>query len=268
MPGSEVNITALFWVSALVALLLVVAIAFFVLVYQRKMMQQQEEMVAREQRHQQELLAAALESQEAERRRVARDLHDDLGALLTTARMGLHQFRRKVELDQGPARRLEQTLEVIDASIESVRKTAHQLLPPTLERFGLLKALAQLTDQVNQQGEVRVQFQADELPELTAQAASGLYRMVQEMLNNALKHARADRIDLSLRREGDLLHLEFADNGRGFDPESNAGKGLGLKNLESRCQTLGGSLQLHSQTGQGTRYTSSFQLAPLCQLPS
>lgn len=224
-------------------------------------------MQSREQKHQQELLAAVIESQEAERKRVAKDLHDNLGALLTTAKLSLNQFRRKVELEESQTGRLDTTQEILEESIDSVRKTAHQLIPPTLEKFGLSAVLLTLVHQVNASTDTQVELLGSELERLQPQAELALYRIVQELLNNGLKHAGASRICLLLEPKGDELHMRYEDDGKGFDPERLFVSGLGLKNLESRANLLQGSFVVESAPRSGARFYFTFPWKSICLNP-
>ncbi|MEO1449923.1 MAG: sensor histidine kinase [Bacteroidota bacterium] len=247
-------IAEIFLVSALITMGLVGFIVFFVVVYQRRLLKQQREMREQEVAHSRALLAASIQSQENERQRIARDLHDEIGAMLSTVKMKVSQARRKANPDLSPG--LAETADLLSDSIQNVRRISHALLPPVLEKFGLAAAVRNLIDSARTDDGPRLEFQAKgkEL-RWELQQELGLFRVVQELLNNALKHAKAQEIAVQLVMRPDQIQLEMTDDGAGFDfaEKKAASAGLGLKNIESRIQTIGGEVLFESKLGMGTR---------------
>jgi signal transduction histidine kinase len=250
MPSQPALDPNIFLVSALIALGLAGVLILFVLVYQRRLMRQQEDFRQIETSYQQRMLAAAIEVQEAERTRIAQDLHDGIGSMLSAVSLQLSQVRRAPDLGDHNRAALNASREQLSEAIQSVREVSHNLSPPVLARLGLVAALKQLVGRVpTPQVEFRSELGARNLP---PNISLGLYRVVQEALNNSLRHAEAQSILIDLRAEADGLRVDYRDDGRGFDYQRmGPSVGLGLLGIESRIQVLGGSMQLTSQPGAG-----------------
>lgn len=246
-------------------LLLASAIILFVVVYQKRMLNQQLQLKAIEADKQKELLQATINAQDSERRRIAKDLHDELGASLSAVKLGINALLKRAEgLQEATSIGLE-TKGVLDGAITSVRQISKQLLPATLEEFGLQAALKELCNKLSVAGEVQVKWQSNQTAarvDTTTELA--LYRVVQELVNNALKHASATEITVSLNYTEVLLSLIVQDNGRGFDKkvleEMGADKGLGLRNIESRLSTIAATMNYLTSPGKGTRVEIDLQL--------
>lgn len=226
------------------------------LFYQRKVNKNKLMLKEKEAAYQQELIHASINSQEQERRRIAQDLHDEVGAMLSTIRLQLSAAANKLTPDNNPVL---PAVNMVDETITNVRRISKDLLPPTLEKFGLANALNELADKVSEATGITIQ---KELPAQTTrmelERELALYRVIQEMMNNAMKHAEATVFHLRLKEQNGHLHLSFSDNGKGFDlhalQQSRSGQtGLGLKNLENRVGVAGGEMTLTSAPGKGTR---------------
>jgi len=232
-------------------LLLSVALVVFFIVYQRKIFDQQRIRLAEEQAHQKELLTAAVEVQETERRRIARDLHDDIGSLLSATRLYLRQLKP----DSSPEKRASiqnESLNILDEIIQNTRRITHDLLPPVLEKFGYQAAAEDLCDRVAKSGGMKVLFTGDSSQRrLGEKQEIALYRVLQELVNNTLKHAKASQFEVSNIWQGDVFKFSYRDDGRGFNPNTVKSGGLGLKNIESRTSLVGGHLDWKSAPGKG-----------------
>lgn len=244
------QIELLFLASALVILVFVLLIILFVMNYQRKVQNQKNELRAMEAEYRLEMLKSSVEARELEKARIAKDLHDDIGALLSTAKMHSGQISsaQHIEQVQSLGKNLQ---EVLNEGVLSVRRIVNDLLPPTLKTFGLKAAIEELVQRVNQAGSFDLQCHfnwSDERLPIKIEVA--LFRMSQEMVNNTLKHARADRAMLDFHLESHLVHLDYRDNGQGFDPSNNK-KSLGLQNLASRSEVLDGSFNYETSPGKG-----------------
>ena len=149
----------------------------------------------------------------------------------------------------------------LDTAIGELRRVARHLMPEAILTFGLARALADLCEAAQQAGSLRVQLQTYGLAErLPSPTEAALYRMAQELLTNASRHARAHHVLVQLMRHPDTLHLVVEDDGQGFDP-ARAQAGVGLRSVRARAAYLGGILEVQSAPGQGT--TVSFELALL-----
>lgn len=244
-------------------LLLAVALVVFFIIYQRRLLRQQNELRDKEREHQRLLLAAAVEVQENERRRIAGDLHDDIGSLLSAARLYLKQLDPNAKAEEH-AEIKEETINIVGQIIQNTRRITHDLMPSELEKFGLSAAAEDLCDRLNKTGEIKVHFNSTLSQRLSAKREVALYRVIQELVNNTLKHAGADQINLEIGMQRDQFLLRYADDGKGFDTsitKQRGGAGLGLKNIESRISLIDGKLDFQSQPGQGLQVNIHLPLA-------
>lgn len=194
----------------------------------------------------------ALAAQEAERHRIAQDLHDEVGQSLTVVLLGLKQLEARApeELHDD----LTLLRESARAGLDDVRRVARQLRPDVLADLGLHSALAALTTEFSAHGRATVRRSvAPGLPVLPAEAELVVYRVAQEALTNVARHAGATTVELSLTRLGDSVVLEVADDGRGLGPSGAAVPGSGLLGMEERARLVGGDVAVASAPGGGTR---------------
>lgn len=240
--------------------LLSVALVVFFVVYQRRIFAQERAREEKEKAHQKELLAAAVEVQESERRRIAGDLHDDIGSLLSATRLYLRQLTPGGE-EEKITEIKEQALSILDEMIQNARRITHDLMPPTLEKFGFQAAAEDTCERINRSGGITVNFISDYDTRLDARREVALYRVLQELLNNTLKHAKARTIDVRIGCNHNVFTFFYADDGKGFDPASVASAGLGLRNIESRTSLIGGALDYVTAPGDGLAVTVSLPLS-------
>lgn len=253
MQGSADEILSVFLVATAVILLLIAVVAAFVIVYQRRVMTQKARIQEIESQAQRIRTAAILETQEQERIRIAKDLHDEVGADLSAIKLHLNLLSRQQSSADALGTGLQQARDMLDASIESVRRISHGLLPPTLESLGLPQALQSFARQTSQATGIAYHVQTSGEPHrLPIHHELSLFRIVQELSQNSLRHAAAQQLQLQLRFGASSLLLSYADDGRGFDPKaSHPGRGLGLDNMRSRAEAIGATLRLESSPGQG-----------------
>ncbi|UOQ52783.1 tetratricopeptide repeat-containing sensor histidine kinase [Hymenobacter cellulosivorans] len=227
--------------------------------------------LARRTREQQQALLttrAMLQGQDEERRRVARDLHDGLGGMLSAVKLYLSSIRTRGGLPSESAPLFDQSIDHLDSSIAELRRVARNLMPEALLSFGLAPALHDLCQAVQQAGSVPVQLTTHGLtPRLAPATEVELYRIVQELLTNALRYARASQILVQLMRHDDELHLVVEDDGQGFDMHTNK-LGVGLRSVQARAHYLGGTLQVQSEPGQGTSVSLELRLPASAATPA
>jgi len=196
---------------------------------------------------QQELLLAISETQTEERKRIAQDLHDSIGGSLALTKAKFETAKTK--LGKG-SNELESALETLDKTTKQVRQISHNLMPGELVRFGLVAAINTLLENVNKE-EINAQFHTNQEEErLEPLKEIQLYRIVQEALQNILKHAQAKNLFIQLNKHKDQLSLMIEDDGKGM-PES-PGEGMGLKNIKQRVQLLKGIFTVDSSPERGT----------------
>jgi len=215
------------------------------------------------------LSSRLLNAQENERRRVSRELHDEVGPAFATLKLRLGLIGKKAREDQEEIREeCKQTLEYLDQMIENVRRFSRDLSPSALEHFGLSVALRRLLSDFSKHYTIEVNIDMiDDIDRFFSQdARTIIYRIFQEVLHNVGKHAGATHFSVSTARNDGTFSFTLEDNGRGFDRDGIAvrdthRKGLGLDILAERVRMLGGTLDLWSQEGEGTRITIRIPVA-------
>lgn len=205
------------------------------------------EMLGRLERERHESGWAAFQGQEAERKRVAQELHDELGQALTAAMLQLGGLAKGAPAElQGDLREAQETMR---ASLDDVRRIAQQLRPEALDDLGLVPALVALATTFSEHTGLRIRRQlGDDLPPLPAEAELAVYRVAQESLTNAARHAGASSVDLSLERGPDGVLLRVRDDGKGLDrvrPSS------GMRGMRERALLIGGDLTINQAPGGG-----------------
>jgi signal transduction histidine kinase len=195
-----------------------------------------------------------LKGQEEERTRVARDLHDGLGGLLSGIKLTLNNVRGNVILPESGAMAFSRALTQLDAAIDEMRRVAHSMMPEALVRFGLPEALQDFCDGINESGQLNVNLQTFGLEtRLDSSVEVVLYRIIQELLNNVIKHARASEAYVQITHDENHLTITIEDNGKGFDTSQLANnKGAGMSNIETRVAYLNGKMDIQSKTNEGT----------------
>jgi signal transduction histidine kinase len=191
-------------------------------------------------------LRRVVEAQEAERRRLARELHDETGQALTSILLGLKGLEEKLGADDSRAA-VGDLRELVVSTLQDVRRLAVELRPTALDDFGLAAALERLTETFAEQSGIPVDFQSTLSSErLPPEVETALYRIVQESLTNVVKHAHATRVSVLLTRKNGSVAAVVEDDGRGFDPSALTDEGFGLVGMRERVAALGGRLEVES----------------------
>jgi two-component system NarL family sensor kinase len=249
---------------ALSALILVSAIigALYIRNYRQKKKLLQADALLQQQRiteleKEKQLLAAraVLQGQVDERTRLSKDLHDGLGSLLSSAKYSFSNMQESLIKSPGSVAAFERSMSMLDKSISELRSIAHNMMPEALVRFGLDTALKDFCNSVDQSGAIQLTYQSFEMDETSIPplTAGAVYRMIQELVNNILKHAEATKAMVQLFRKGNTLSITVEDNGRGFDPGLlRTIDGTGLLNLKNRVAYLNGTLDIQTAPGKGT----------------
>jgi signal transduction histidine kinase len=246
----------IFSIATVAMLLLAGSIVIFMVFYQKKMIQEQLKRQSLEFDYQQRMMQAELQSQESERRKLAADLHDSIGGMLSTIRVGLTTMGK---LLPEPAS-IDETKKMLDDTITSVRRISRDLMPSTLEKFGLIHAVKELCERFQGTSKIRIEFlEQGEATAMEPQRQLMIFRVVQELLNNAVKHAQATRIIVSIS-VNDRVHVSVEDDGIGFNAEElkydkHGSKGLGLFNIENRTRLLSGILEFEKGRSRGSKTT-------------
>ena len=199
------------------------------------------------------ILTAVLRTEEKSRSRFAKDLHDGLGPLLSSARMSLSALQRE-SLPADQQEIIGNTTYVIDEAIRSLREISNNLSPHVLNDFGLARGVQNFIDKSAAMHDVKIRFTTNLRSErYDTDIEVILYRVICELINNSLKHAACSAINLSLSQNGSELTLDYTDNGRGFNPQAMMDCGMGLSNIASRINSLGGTFDISSSKGKGMR---------------
>jgi signal transduction histidine kinase len=212
-------------------------------------------------RVQRDAFRRVVEAQELERRRLARELHDETGQALTSILLGLKALEDSVDGDE--AREGVAALrELVVATLQDVRRLAVELRPKVLDDFGLVPALERLIESFADQTGIVVQLESGLGDErLSAEVETALYRIVQESLTNVVKHAAARSVSIVLARKKDTVAIVIEDDGQGFDPEHTREGGFGLEGMRERAGLLEGKLQIESRVGAGTTIVAEVPLS-------
>jgi signal transduction histidine kinase len=205
-------------------------------------------------------LRRIVSAQEVERRRLARELHDETGQALSSILLGLKTLEEKVESD-GARRAVSDVRELVVATLHDVRRLAIELRPKVLDDFGLVPALERLTETFGAQTGIGVRFEPGLTEErLPTEVETALYRIVQESLTNIVKHSRARNISVVLVRKPGAVAAVIEDDGQGFDPATVRSGGFGLEGMRERVGLLDGRLQIESIEGAGTTLVAEVPL--------
>jgi len=246
------------WLSISIgaALLLLLAVLLFRqrLINQKKKLAEQQ---VKQLEQEQQLIAtkAVLDGETTERSRLARDLHDGLGGMLSSVKFNLHDMKQGTTLEPDDVTRFDKAMNMLDASINELRRVAHNMMPESLSRYGLKTALADFCDSMSN---VHFHYFGNE-NRLDRSLEIILYRTVLELVNNATKHSGAENIHVQIVQESDRISLNVQDDGKGFDPQVET-SGTGLKNIRNRVESFKGSFEIYSKPGAGTEITAEFKL--------
>ncbi len=197
-------------------------------------------------------MQSMLEGQENERERISKDLHDSLGGLLSTIKLQFDSVKSKMN-NVGSLREYKSANRMLDTAVEEVRSISQNLQPGSLKKLGLIPALKDLINRFDEEIYPEIDFQYYNLPEnIPIMISLSIYRVIQELLHNTIKHAKANEILIQINTEDEELVIQFEDDGTGYDTNNLKRKGMGLENIKSRINYLKGQISVHSKEGEGT----------------
>jgi signal transduction histidine kinase len=261
-PGSNVSLVLYFGTIGMLAL--TIGLIVFIIFHQRKVIRYQMRLQRMEQDQQKLLLNASIRLQEEERQRIAADLHDDAGPLLATARLYLNE--NLVNLDKTTQlQSIYNAKQIIDDTIQLIRNISHSLMPPTLKNFGLESAVNDLFQKISGSGSMNASSRFHDYRErLQAENELIIFRVIQELVNNILKHSNASFIHLTQNTSGEKFFIRLHHDGRGitqndFNKLNKSNVGLGLKNIQSRLKVLHGKIFFEKDMSQ-TYYKVTIEL--------
>lgn len=201
-----------------------------------------------------ELFNAIAAAQEQERKRIAQDIHDSLGSVLSAAKLKLVETK-ELKPELGKDEKFISSINLLDEASAELRSISHNIMPATLSKLGLLPALKNLSEKISSAKGLQVHFSAHEFESrLDEQTEISIYRIVLELINNILKHASASKALVQLVRHPDSINITVEDNGKGFDFQKVLAekKGIGLGNIHSRVEYMKGILDVDTLQGRGT----------------
>ena len=201
------------------------------------------------------ILTAVLRAEEKTRANFSKELHDGLGPLLSSAKMSLTALSR-TEMDGERKEIFDNTLYVVEEALRSLREISNNLSPHVLSDFGLARAIQTFIDRSTALHNVKISFATNLRGDrYNSDIEVIMYRVVCELITNSLKHSGCSNIHLSLSVSGDILELQYSDNGRGFNPQAMMDCGMGLSNINSRINSLNGQFDIRSSKGKGMTST-------------
>ncbi|MBL0305500.1 MAG: sensor histidine kinase [Chitinophagaceae bacterium] len=243
------------------AAVLVLTILLLFRNYKQKQRLQQQRIIELETKEKLAATEAVLKGEEKERTRLAKDLHDGLGGMLSGIKYSFQTMKGNLIMTPENQQAFERSMDMLDSSIKEMRRVSHNLMPEVLVRYGLDAALKDYTTEVNKSGIIKVVYQSMGMEQkmIEQSSALGLYRIVQELLNNVIKHAAATEVLVQVFSEKDKLVVNVEDNGKGIDPAiMEKAEGMGWKNIRSRVDLLNGKIDIQSAASKGTAVNLEF----------
>jgi signal transduction histidine kinase len=243
----------LFYILASIFLMLgfAVAVVWFFTYAQKKITNTKLKQKELEVTFQKELLSNTVTIQENERDRISRELHDDIGSKLNIAMLNIHLLKKNIsdaDIDMS-------NINIIEESIQNcanrTRMISHELMPPVLQNFGFKFAVEELEASLNASGSIKINIQYyQNVMVKDSFKLLHIYRILQELISNTIKYAKASKVDISFIKDSEDILLKYEDNGLGFDMKTIK-HGLGIGNIKTRCELLKGVMKIDTQTGKG-----------------
>ena len=255
--SEEVELIWLLVTSISVGLLLAISLIMFVVFYQRRLNNHKMHLQRLENEHKHKLMLANIEIQEMERTRIARDLHDEVGAVLSTTNMFLGHLLTTNDTEAV----VNKIKTLISMATQKLRSISHNITPQNLKEFGLVKAIEEICSKLNDTELIKIDFEYHTDSRFNVSEELNLYRIVQELLNNTIKHAEATVIVMNLSILPNIVTFSYTDNGKGVNLESVHSRqrlSLGMSNLETRAEALNTKIYLQSSPNQGFSANISF----------
>ena len=237
------------FLTSTVFFLLAVGMVYLVSIYTKRQKLYHNNLEKIRLKNEAELLKATLTVQENERERIGANLHDDIGPLLSSFKM---YFKNELNFKEGEEKKeIEAILIALDENIEQVRDISRDLVPNVLYQFGIKTALQELKRRFEKGNSVSINIHTPDHLLLEVHDKLSLYRIIQESINNAIRHGNADIIDISITSINDKYKISIKDNGKGFRVDNNE-RGLGLRNMEARTKSMGALLSIESKPEEGS----------------
>lgn len=245
-------LNGILWISAIALAVIVLLIYRF---YRQQQTMQQQRILELEKEKQLTAAAAVLQGQEEERSRLARDLHDSLGGMLSGIKHSFTDLKETIIMTPENMQRFEKGITLLDTSINEFRRVAHNMMPESLQQFGLNAAIRDFCADLNNQKNLKVIYQSYEMDNFSIPNTTSItiYRVIQELLNNIIKHAGASEAIVQVSHEDRKLLITVEDNGKGFDTSIlQQAEGIGWNNIRNRLDFIKGKVDIQSEPDKGT----------------
>ncbi|MBK9254301.1 MAG: sensor histidine kinase [Saprospiraceae bacterium] len=236
---------------AFIALCIIAFSTYRNIKFKSKIVEQEKEQLKAAQKI--ESTASIIKGQEEERHRLAKDLHDGLGGMLSGLKYTLNNMNDNVVIPGKSVKSFDNAIHLLDQAIAEMRKVAHNMMPESLLKFGLDETLKDYISKMNASVPMRTHYQSYNYTKMEQSTEINLYRIIQEAINNAIKHAQATDLFIQIDKQDDQVHITMEDNGIGFDAQDEKMiKGIGLKNIADRVNYMNGKLEISSNPDNGT----------------
>jgi signal transduction histidine kinase len=235
--------------------LLLITISLLFLNYRHKQKLQQQRIADLEMQQQLTATEAVLKGEEQERTRLAKDLHDGLGGMLSGIKYAMGTMKGNLVMTPENNQAFERSMDMLDSSIKEMRRVAHNMMPEALIKFGLDTALKDFCNDINQSGALHINYQSVGMEQAAVEQTTAItiYRVVQELINNTMKHAAAKNAIVQIAKQDNQIAVTVEDDGKGFDTaQIQRAKSIGWANIKSRVEFLKGSVDVKSEAGKGT----------------
>ena len=222
--------------------------------YRKRQLQHKMTLQAEVMKQQDLATRAVISAEENERKRIAADLHDGVGQMMSAAKMNLSAFETEIDFrNESQKTAFEKLIGLVDESCKEIRSVSHQMMPNALLKSGLASAVREFIDKIDNRI-IKINLHTEGLNErLDGNTETVLYRVIQECVNNVIKHSGAGHLDIALIKDADGISATVEDDGRGFDAtDKQKSEGIGLKNIRSRVEFLKGTVDFDSSPGKGT----------------
>lgn len=251
----EIDVYFFLFVGTATMFLLSGTVIVIFLLYKKRTYHAHTQLLELQTRHQQELLQHTWNEIEEERKRIAKDLHDETGSLFAALAMKLNKIAASSYLQHEERKLLNESIALAGDGVACVRRISHNMVPPELELFGLPAAVEELGNQVNRASPLQVHYMVGEwLREPSPDLAMNIYRVLQELVTNTLRHAEASHIYIEMSCNTGEITISYADNGKGLPETVHQKKGMGLLNMENRISMYQGTIRyLPQDAGFGVK---------------
>lgn len=248
---TETEIIKVFTYTFLAFMAMALVLILFFYYSRKKIIKHEVDKKNLEIQHQKEMIEAMITTQENERERIARDLHDEISSKLNVVSLNSHLLKTPNLSSNEIAEITENIADLTSKVLESSRRIAHDLFPPVFEKFGLEAGIEELIEETKSTGKFVIDFKNTiEFNQLSSEIQLSIFRILQELLNNTLKYANASEVQISFHYLNGNRQFVYQDNGIGFD-RSNHTKGMGLINIESRIGVMQGEFSMETNENQG-----------------